>query len=102
MKNQVLLDKICIQILSPFGSGSGSEPIIQIRIRILQKGSDPFGSGSGSTTLVCTGAEASEPTPPARVVYLLTVNGRALRQVLRKGEQSPVALVLVLVKTNSF
>jgi len=30
--------------------GSGSEPII--RIRILQKGSDPFGSVSGSTTLL--------------------------------------------------
>ena len=33
----------------PFGTGSGSEPIIRISIRILQKGSDPF--GSGSTTL---------------------------------------------------
>lgn len=29
------------------------------------------------------GAEVSEPASPARVVYLLTVNGRALRQVLR-------------------
>jgi len=36
----------------PFGSGS--DPIIRIRIRILQKGSDPFGSGSGSTTLAQT------------------------------------------------
>jgi len=38
----------------PFGSGSGSEPIFRIRLRILQKSSDPFGSssGSGSTTLI--------------------------------------------------
>ena len=57
--------------LDPFGSGSGSGPIIRIRIRILQKGSDPFGSGSGSTILPVT----SVPDPDHQIIFTTSGTG---------------------------
>jgi hypothetical protein len=36
-----------------------------------------------SNVLILKGAEPADTAAPVRVVYLLTVNGRALRQVIR-------------------